>query len=143
MTLTRNLFFLFAVTVFAIASTVLTVFNYNPFLSAPTIILGFYVSLAFSIAGIISLCLYFTKIKATKNESVYRFFWPSVRQAWFVSLAVTVLLYLQSVKILDWLIGLSVVIIAVLLELFFESKKPNKSIIKKEPKDEQRQPSSN
>lgn len=132
MTLTRNLFFLFSVTIFAIASVVLSVFNYNPFKASPSIIFGFYSSFAVAVAGVIALALYFSKVKLAKNESVYRYFWPSVRQAWFVAIATTALLYLQRMKILDWLIGLSIIIIAVLLELFFESKKPKKSIIKKE-----------
>lgn len=143
MTLTKNLFFLLSATVFAIASTILTVFNYDPFKSGQSVLLSFYISFTVALAGIVAITIYYMKIARTKNESVYRFFWPSVRQAWFFSFAVSILLYLQALRILDWLIGLSVVIIAVLLELFFESKKPKNSIIKKEPKDEQRQSSSN
>lgn len=123
MTLIRNLFFLFAVTVFALTSTVLAVFNYDPFHSDKSVFLNFYISLFVGLAGVLSLALYYIKVKIAKSETVYNFFWPSVRQASFISLAITVILYLRGLRILDWLIGVSVVIVVGLLELFFESRK--------------------
>ena len=119
----RNLFFLLAISVFAVASLVISIFNYNPYNTTTGSLLGFYLSFLISLAGIGALALYYAKIKLSKNETVYLYFWPSVRQAFFVSLAATVLLYLQSLRILDWLIGISVVIVSILLELFFESKR--------------------
>lgn len=123
MILMRNLFFLFAVTTFAIASTVLSVFNYNPYQANMTSMISFYTSFFISLIGIGTIVIYYAKIKLAKNETVYSFFWPSVRQALFGAIAITVLLYLQSLRVLDWLVGISVVIVSVLLELFFESKK--------------------
>lgn len=123
MTLKRNLFFLLTITVFAIASLVVSIFNYNPYLASTSSLISFYASFLISLTGTGALFIYYLKIRASKNETVFLYFWPSIRQSFFLSLAVTVLLYLKSIKILDWLIGLSVVIVSVLLELFFESKK--------------------
>ncbi len=119
----RNLFFLFAVTTFAVASVVLSVFNYNPYQANSVALIDFYISFLVALAGIGTIIIYYAKIKLAKNETVYSFFWPSVRQAFFISIAVTALLYLQSLKILDWLIGISIVVVSVLLELFFESRR--------------------
>lgn len=143
MGLTRNLFFLFAVTVFAITSTVLTVFNYSPVGANSSVLLNFYLSLAVSVTGIMGLIFYLTKVKSKKNETIYHIFWPSIRQAAFISFAICTLLYLKSIGVLDWLISLSVITISVLLELFFESKKIKSSIIKKNKDNDTRQPTSN
>ncbi|MDO8444460.1 MAG: hypothetical protein Q7S80_03070 [bacterium] len=119
----RNLFFLFTITTFAVASTVLSIFNYNPYQSSPVTIINFYASFLISLAGIGAIIIYYAKIKLAKNETIYSFFWSSVRQALFGATAITIVVYLQSLRILDWLIGISVVIVSILLELFFESKR--------------------
>ncbi len=137
MRLTKSLFFLLAITAFAIASTILAVFNYNPFTSSGTVLVNFYVSLLVALAGTIAFLLYFIKTGRSKNETIYHFFWPSVRQASFISFAIVALLYLKGNRVLDWLIGISVVVIVALLELFFESKKIKPSI-KKKKEDEAR-----
>lgn len=121
--LSRNLFFLFAITVFAFASVVLTLFNYNPNTSNQTVFLNFYGSLLIMLTGVFSLTLYLLKNKNAKNETVYHIFWPSVRQGLFIGICLTTLLYLQGTKVLDPLITVSIIIITILLELFFESKK--------------------
>jgi len=123
MKLKQSLFFLFALTAFGVASTILSIFNYNPYLSNNLAFANFYASLFVGIAGILSIAIYYIKIKISKNETIYSYFWPSVRQSVFVSAAITAILYLRGIRILDWLIGISVLIVAVLLELFFESRK--------------------
>lgn len=126
MTLLRNLFFLLAVTVFALASTVLCLFNYNPFKSDLPIFINFYASLFLALAGILAIVIYFLKTKLIKNNVGVILFWPSVRQGLLVSLALTTLLALKGLKILDWLIAISALIIAVLFELFFQTKRKTK-----------------
>lgn len=123
MTLFRNLFFLFSITVFATASTVLAIFNYDPNQADTLAFANFYASFLVSIAGILSIAFYYTKIKLSRNETIFGYFWPSVRQATFIATALTAILYLKGLGILDWLIGVSVIIVTILLELFFESKK--------------------
>jgi len=123
MTLIRNLFFLFSLTVFAIASTLLAVFNFNPFTADLGKLANFYVSLFFSLAGIIGTVIFYTKIRLVKSESANPFFWPSIRQGLLISAGITAILILQGYRILDWLVGSSIIIVAVLLELFFQTKK--------------------
>jgi hypothetical protein len=59
----------------------------------------------------------------SKEKTIYNHFWPSVRQAALFSLAVTAALLLSSLHILDWLTGVSLLIVTALLELFFQTKK--------------------
>jgi hypothetical protein len=125
MTLLRNLFFLLSITIFALASTILAIFNYNPYEATPLAMANFYASFLVSIAGVLSIILYYFKIKLSKNETIFGFLWPSIRQATFIAIALTTLLYLRGLGILDWLTGTSVIVVSILLELFFESKKNN------------------
>lgn len=123
MKLSRNLFTLFSFMTFAGASVILSFFNYNPYQANNGILINFYVSLFVFLASFGGIALYYAKILIGKNEKIYTIFWPSVRQATFVAVAISTLLYLQSLRILDWLIGISVCLVTILLELFFESKK--------------------
>lgn len=122
--LTRNLFFLFAITLFALASVVLDIFNYNPFGAKTTIFLNFYLSLFLTLAGILSFLIYYIKVTLPKNKIIYLYFWSSVRQAVLISISLTTLLFLKSLNLFDWIVGISTVAVFFLLELFFQTKKP-------------------
>ena len=126
MTLLRNLFFLFAITVFAITSTVLSIYNYNPFESNAKVLVNFYASFAISLAGLLGLAVYYIRSRAKQVETVNLYFWPSVRQGILLSTGLTIILILQGFRILDWLVGISVMAVVILCELFFETKKFNK-----------------
>lgn len=126
MTLIRNLFFLFAITLFAVASLVLDLFNYNPYEASSGVFANFFVSFFISLAGICAFVIYYTKIRFSKDKSINAFFLPSLRQGALVSLAFTVILILKTLKILDWWIGGPMIIAIVLLELFFQTVSPIK-----------------
>jgi hypothetical protein len=123
MNLVRNLFFLFSVTLFALVACILFVYNYSPYGADQTVFFSFYLSLFGSLAGLLAIILLYIKVKMTKTQTTNTLFWPTLRQTSLFSLAVTLLLLLRGMRILDWLIGTSVVIVTVLLELFFQTKK--------------------
>jgi len=123
MTIIRNLFFLFSITLFALASTVLAISNYNPFTSNVSAFINFYSSLFITIAGIVSICIFYLKSKKLKNQNNNILFWPSIRQASFIAFALTGTLVLRGMRILDLMIGSSIVVVFLLLELFFRTKK--------------------
>jgi len=123
MTLIRNLFFLFSITIFGLAAFILALYNYNPSTADTKIFIDFYSSLFVALAGILSLVIYFVKMKLAKNETIFAIFWPSIRQSMLISAGLTALLALKGFKILDWLTGISIIVIAILLELFFQTKK--------------------
>ena len=128
MVIKRNLFFLFSITLFAVASTVLDLFNYNPFTANIGIFINFYVSLTLAITGIIGLIIFYIKISRHKNLS-NAYFWPSVRLAFFISLGLNTLLFLKGMKLLDIWVGIPLMIAIVLLELFFQTNKNKKVAI--------------
>jgi asparagine N-glycosylation enzyme membrane subunit Stt3 len=133
--LIRNLFFLLSVTLFAVASTVLDIFNYNPYKSNLSVFINFYTSFFIGLTGILSLIIYYTKLKIKKDKSIYAYFWPSVRQSALVSFSVTLLLMLKGLKLLDWWVGLPLVVSIILLELFFQTTSSNIKQQKKVKKD--------
>lgn len=121
--LKRNLFFLFTVTLFAFASLVLDIFNNNPYQSGSSVFINFYTSMFLTFSGIIAITIYYLKIKTKTDKLIYSYFWPSVRQGAIVAFAVTALFALRGFRILDWWIGVSVIVVVTLLELFFQTKK--------------------
>lgn len=127
MRLIRILFFLFAITAFASVSTVLNIYNYNPFQSGFNVFVSFYSSLTIALVGIITIIVYYLKIKLYKTETTHHALLPSIRQATLFSLGLVTLLILQGLHILDWLSGISILIIGILIELFFQTKKVHTS----------------
>ena len=123
MNIIRNLFFLVSATIFALVSTLLAVYNYNPYIADKSVFINFYVSLTVGLGGLIAILIIAVKTRISKGQSNNVFFWPSVRQGLIFSTAVSTLLLLRGMKILDYLVGGSVVIVVILLELFFETKK--------------------
>lgn len=119
----RNLFFLFSATSFAIASTVLDVFNYNPYVASKNVFINFYFSLFIACAGVLAMILFYIKYKGHKNSAINSLFWPSVRQGLFLSVSLILLLILKVLSLLDIWIGISLVAVIILLELFFQTKK--------------------
>ena len=125
MALIRNLFILFTITLFSVASMFLGLYNYNPYDASPSQYLNFYISFFFTVSGISSLTYYFVKIKLNKEKVIYSPFWPSVRRGLLSGLCLTTLLFLKGVRLLDWWVGISALIILALIELFFQTKRPS------------------
>jgi len=123
--LIRNLFFLFSITLFAVASAVLDIFNYNPYNSGLLIFVNFYMSFCIGLAGILSLIVYYSKLKFKKDKSIHAYFWPSVRQAILISLSLTLLLVLKGLRLFDWWAAVPLMVAIVLLELFFQTTSTN------------------
>lgn len=131
MALKRNLFFLISITLFAVASFVLNIFNYNPNTSALPVFINFYVSFFSAFAGISTTVLFLLKMNIMEKNNPIKYFWPSVRQAVLLSLGVTTLLVLKGTKLLDWWIGISLIFVISLLELFFQTNPKNMRQVKK------------
>ncbi len=121
--LKRNLFFLFSVTFVAITSVALCLYNYNPYSAKAYQFAIFFASLFAALAGILSLIIFYAKILILKKETIYSLFWPSVRQAIILSIAATLLLFLNSLNLLDIWIGAPLSVAILLMELFFQTKR--------------------
>jgi len=126
MKLVRNLFFLFAVTIFATASVVLDIFNYNPFESGASVFTNFFVSLFFAVAGITSFVVYFSKLRLSKDKNINAYFLSSIRQGLLLSTGIIILIILRTLQILDWWVAGPLIIAVILLEMFFQTNSPLK-----------------
>lgn len=125
--LKRNLFFLFFITIFAILSLILCINNYNPYKINLIQFIYFYSSFFVAVAGISSIVIFYLRIVIQKKETIYIHFWPALRQGLIISLGLSIILILKGLRLLDWWVGIPIIIIILLLELFFQTKKFNKS----------------
>jgi len=121
--LKRNLFFLCSVTVVALASIILSVFNYNPYTAHNYQMVIFYASAFIFLFGLFSLIIFYTKIGLSKKETIYALYWPSIRQGILLSSAVISLLVLRGMKLFDLWVGIPLFLILILFELFFQTKR--------------------
>lgn len=119
--LKRNLFFLLSITLFASASLVLDIFNYNPFRATSGEFINLYISLFISLAGIFSIAIYLIKYKLFRNKMIYLYFWSTIRQSLLISASITIIVFLKGLKILDLWIAIPTVLSIVLLEFFFQT----------------------
>jgi hypothetical protein len=120
--LKAKLFFLVSVSVFALAALILTLFNYNPYKADLSVFILFYLSFWGSITGVITVLLLFVKSRFAE-KLLSSTFWPTLRIAAIFSLALTVLLILAGLKILDLWVGVPLTIAIIMLELFFRGNK--------------------
>lgn len=120
-----NLFFLFALTLFGIAGTILSVFNYNPYEAGNSVFAYFYGSTFIAIVGIFSILIYYIKLKLLADKKYIAHFWPSVRQGTLLGLCIVAILALKGFGLLDIWVGIPAVIAIVLLELFFQTDNKN------------------
>lgn len=121
--LKRNLFLLFSITVVAIASLVLCVFNYNPYQANNNQFSFFYLSLLVALTGIIGLIIFYLKVTILKKNIIFEAFWPSIRQALFISLAISATLFLKGIGLYDLWVVVPLCITILLIEMFFRTKK--------------------
>ena len=121
--LKRNLFFLFATTIFAILSLILCINNYNPFSVGFFQFIYFYLSFLLTITGFASIVIFYIRVSLKRRETIYIHFWPAVRQGSIIGIGLTVLLMLKGLGLLDIWVSVPIIIIFLLFELFFQTKK--------------------
>jgi len=121
--LKRNLFFVFSLFIVGLASLFISVNNYNPFTASLYEFLFFYISFFITLLTFISIIIFYVKIGKSKSEVIYKNFWPSIRQGTILSLGVTSIIVLKGIRLFDIWIAIPIIIIVILLELFFQTKK--------------------
>jgi hypothetical protein len=116
------LFFNISVSLFSLASLLVTIANNDPFSSSFQTFLIFYLSFFVFIWSITTLLIFLIKSRIYNNQLLLGSYFPTVRQSFFVSVTLTIILLLYGLEIFDWWIGVSVIVSFLLLELFFETK---------------------
>ncbi len=121
--LKRNLFFLFSLLVIFTASSMLCIFNYNPYKANLYQMITSYICFVMLLLSLFSLIIFYSKIYISKKQSIYLFFWPSVRQAGIFSIGIVTLFILKGMDLLDMWSGIPIFLSIILLEMFFQTKK--------------------
>jgi hypothetical protein len=109
-------------TLIALVSLGLVVSYVDPNRDGPLGLTLFYISLCFSVTGLATLFLFWLRRKFSKNEAVFTNVGISFRQGMLISLAVAILFFLQSFRLLLWWDAGLVIVGVLLIELWFLSK---------------------
>ena len=113
-----KIFFIVSVSLFALASLLLTIVNYNPFTSESSVFITFYISLLISLTGIFSFLLLFVKSRFTEENVFLRSFGESIKQSFLLAVIATLLLALKGLKVLDLWVGVPLTIAIVMVEMY-------------------------
>ncbi len=122
-----KIFFLASVSLFALASLLLTIVNYNPFTSESPVFITFYISLLISLTGIFSFLLFFVKSRFTEENVFLRNFGESIRQSFLLAVIATLLLALKGLKVLDLWVSVPLTIAIVMVEMYIRGISRNKT----------------
>ena len=125
MVLRLYLFSLYATLFLSAGLAAFLIFNANPFESPFWILTLFYLTVFLFLASLFSLIFFYLKVWATNREVIFSHLLPTLRQSMLMSSAITGLLFLQQLRVLNWWVGVLLVLAVAMIELFFRSKKTN------------------
>lgn len=123
MALKLYLFSLVCTLLLALFLLLLLFFSVNPFLAPVWIIILFYLTFFLIWASTFALVGFYLKVWATNREVIFAHLLPTLRQAIFMSITITGLLFLKQIGVLNWWIGGMLALSMALVELFFRSRK--------------------
>lgn len=110
-------------TIICVAAFVLVIFLIDPEISGVLGKVVFYLSLFFSLVGIFTLIGYWIRIAISRKEIIFAHVGVSFRQALLLTIAVVSVLFLQSLRILNWWDGSLLAGLVILIEFFFLSRR--------------------
>jgi len=123
MILRLYLFSLYSTAIVAAGLVASIIFNVNPYQSPFWLILIFYTGIFLFLLAIFGLVGFYLKVWATNREVIFAHIVPTLRQAAFIGLAITGLLFLQQLRVLNWWVGMLFILAIVFTELFFRGRK--------------------
>lgn len=123
MALRLYLFSLICTLLLALFLFLLLFFSVNPFTAPVWIIIIFYFTFFLIWAAVFALVGFYLKVWASNREVIFAHLLPTLRQAIFLSLIITGLLFLEQIKVLNWWIAALLTVAVGLIELFFRSRK--------------------
>jgi hypothetical protein len=102
---------------------ILTVIYISPEASKVLALSSFFVSLFFALAGTFTLVGFFVRTTLSHNELYYANINIAFRQGFFAAFTIISLLGMQALHLLTWWNGILFVIIIILIEFYFLTKK--------------------
>jgi hypothetical protein len=123
MKLKSSLFFIFVLTLISLGVFLMILFNIDPNNADIFTISTFFISVFMFISGFLTFILFYLKNWFNNNEVIYTHLPIAIRQSVLISSAIIGILVFKSLDIFTvWDITIFLVII-ILIELFFRSKK--------------------
>jgi len=123
MKLKSSLFFIFVLTLISLGVFLMILFNIDPNDADIFTISTFFISVFMFISGFLTFILFYLKNWFNNNEVIYTHLPIAIRQSVLISSAIIGILVFKSLDIFTvWDITIFLVII-ILIELFFRSKK--------------------
>ena len=119
------LFSLYLIFILSSGLTIFIFFNANPYESPFWLMMIFYLGVFFFWTSFFSLIGFYLKVWATKREIIFAHLLPTLRQSLLISLALTGMLFLLQMRVLNWWLAVLLVIALGLIELFFCSREKN------------------
>ena len=129
MKLQKTLFLIFVITLLALGTWLSLLFNIDPKITDNMTIIFFFLSLFIALSGLFTFIGFYLRIYFSNHEILFSALPAAVRQGLFLSMLITGLLVLKSLKVLNLWDGLVFAAIIVIPELFSRIR-----LIKKEVK---------
>ena len=117
------IFGLFTTLILASFLWFLLLFGVNPLQAPAWIIFLFYLTFFMIWTAIFALAGYYLKVWASNREVIFSHIGPSLRQAGFASFVLTIFLFFEQIKVLNWWVAGMLIFAIILFELFFRSRK--------------------
>lgn len=105
----------------AVIYSILT--DYDPVIATSNILYTLYFSLVIFLTSIISLIIFWTRIRFIDKSLIAKALWPSIRQALLISILAVVLLVLYIDHLFSYWLAVPIILAFIFLELFFQSEK--------------------
>ncbi len=122
MQLKQSLFGLFTITLLSLGGWLTVIFNIDPVSAETFVLVALYSSIFLFIMGITTFLGFGLRVLLGRREVVYAHFGPSLRQGTLLSVALTGLLFLQSLRVLSGIDAGAFLLAIGLIELFFQGK---------------------
>lgn len=116
------IFCLFIGFVLALGVWILILFNIDPYKADFMSIASFYASLFLWVFCLLSIFGYYLRIWLGNKEVIYANLPVAMRQGVLISLIITGLLILQSLRVLNWWITGIWIMVIIVVELFFRAR---------------------
>jgi len=101
---------------------ILVINKLSPYESMTISLIFFYLTLFIALACTFAVFGFYFRVWFSGNEIFYRHINVALRQGIFLSLLSILSLVLQMMKLLNWLTGILIIVVAVLLEFYFSAR---------------------
>lgn len=97
--------------------------GFDPDQSPNNVFYLFYVTIIFFVTGLLSIIIYWLKVRIIKKNIIKQYLTSSIRQAFLISTVLIIFLILYTFGVLSYWDAIPIILAFFFLELFFQSEK--------------------